>query len=134
MSKVQSLQSYANTQVSSSRSKEQIEDLLDKIGAVAFRWSSRTTLPGKETLEAGLEWNGREIAFRLVVNFDDDRQRKQRLRALYWYLKAKVEAIQFGLIDLEQEFMPYLITASGQTVYDEFGGANIKLIAAPKEE
>jgi hypothetical protein len=128
-----SLQSYAKTPVSSSRTKEQIEALLDRIGAVGFRWSSRTVLPGRETLEAGLEWNGREIAFRLVVNFEDDQQRKQRLRALYWYLKAKVEAIQFGLVDLEQEFMPYLLTASGETVYDELGGANIKLLAAPKE-
>lgn len=128
-----SLTSYANTSVAPGRSKEQIEDLLIRVGAVGFRWSSRTTLPGEEVLEAGLEWNGREIAFRLNVTYEDDQQRKQRLRALYWYLKAKVEAIMFGLVDLEREFLPYMLTASGETVFDELGGQNMRLLAPPQE-
>ena len=128
-----SLESYANTSVAPGRTKEQIEELLTRVGAVAFRWASRTILPGEDVLEAGLEWKGRELAFRLSIQFEDERQRKQRLRALYWYLKAKVEAIQFGIIDLEQEFLPYLITASGETVYDHLGGANMKLLALPEK-
>jgi hypothetical protein len=128
-----SLSSYANTSVTPARSKEQIEELLIKVGAVGFRWSSRTTLPGEEILEAGLEWNGREVAFRLTVTYEDDRERKQRLRALYWYLKAKVEAIMFGLVDLEREFLPYLLTADGETVFDHLGGQNMRLLAGPKE-
>ena len=107
--------------------------MLTRVGAVAFRWASRTILPGEDVLEAGLEWKGRELAFRLSIQFEDERQRKQRLRALYWYLKAKVEAIQFGIIDLEQEFLPYLITASGETVYDHLGGTNMKLLALPEK-
>ncbi len=133
MTKPGSLQSYASTAVTPGRTKEQIEDLLQHVGAVGFRWSSRTTLPGEEILEAGLEWNGRELAFRLKVAFEDDRQRKQRLRALYWYLKAKVEAIQFGLVDLEQEFLPYLLTHTGETIFDSLGGQDMKLLAAPSE-
>jgi hypothetical protein len=128
-----SLASYASTSVTPARSKEQIEDLLIKVGAVGFRWSSRTTLPGEEILEAGLEWNGREVAFRLKVGYEDDQERKQRLRALYWYLKAKVEAIMFGLVDLEREFLPYLLTADGETVFDHLGGQNMRLLAAPNE-
>ena len=127
-----SLQSYAATQVAAGKTKEQIEELLTRVGAVGFRWSSRTILPGEEVLEAALEWNGREIAFRLAVQFEDDRERKQRLRALYWYLKAKVEAIEFGLVDLEQEFLPSLITSSGETVYEHLGGANMQLLALPE--
>jgi hypothetical protein len=90
-------------------------------------------LPGEEILEAGLEWNGREVAFRLKVGYEDDQERKQRLRALYWYLKAKVEAIMFGLVDLEREFLPYLLTADGETVFDHLGGQNMRLLAAPNE-
>lgn len=129
-----SLSSYANTNVTPGRSREQIEDLLIKVGAVGFRWSSRTTMPGEEVLEAGLEWQGREVAFRLTVAYEDERQRKQRLRALYWYLKAKVEAIMFGLVDLEREFLPYMLTASGETVFDHLGGQNMRLLAAPEVE
>ncbi|KKL96005.1 hypothetical protein LCGC14_1848800 [marine sediment metagenome] len=127
------LQSYANTAVPSHRSKEQVEELLKKVGAVGFRWSS---FGGQETLEAGLEWNDGKIAFRLVVNYEDDRQRKQKLRALYWYLKAKVEAIQFGLVDLEQEFLPYMLTPSGRTVFEEIPEAQRRgwLLEAPSED
>ena len=125
-----SLQSYINTNVTPGATKEQVDKLLAKIGAVGFQWSS---MGNRETLEALLEWNGKKIAFRLHVDYEDEQERKQRLRALYWYLKAKVEAIQFGLVDLEREFLPYLLTASGKTVYDELGGENMRLLAAPKE-
>ena len=127
----ESLKSYASTSVTAGRTKEQVDELLTKIGAVGFQWSS---MGNRETLEALLEWNGKKIAFRLHVDYEDERERKQRLRALYWYLKAKVEAIQFGLVDLEREFLPYLLTASGKTVYDELGGQNMRLLAAPKED
>ncbi len=127
------LQSYANTAVPSHRSKEQVEELLKKVGAVGFRWSS---FGEQETLEAGLEWDGGKMAFRLVVNYEDDREHKQKLRALYWYLKAKVEAIQFGLVDLEQEFLPYMLTPSGRTVFEEIPEAQRRgwLLEAPSED
>ena len=128
------LESYAQTAVPPGRSKEQIEELLQRVGAVGFRWSSRTAMPGEEILEAGLKWGGKELGFRMTVAYEDDRQRKQRLRALYWYMKAKIEAFQFGLVELEQEFLPYLLTASGQTVYEELGGTNMRLLPAGREE
>lgn len=126
------LQSYVNTAVPPHKSKEQVEELLQRVGAVGFRWSS---FQGRETLEAGLEWEGITMAFRLVVNYEDDRERKQKLRALFWYLKAKVEAIQFGLVDLEQEFLPYMLTSSGRTVFEEIPEASRRgfLLEGPKE-
>ena len=127
------LKSYANTVVAPHKSKEQVEGLLLRIGAVGFRWSS---FQGRETLEAGLEWEGGQTAFRLVVDYEDERERKQKLRALYWYLKAKVEAIQFGLVDLEQEFLPYMLTPSGRTVFEEIPEAQRRgwLLEAPSED
>ena len=133
----ENLKSYSSTNVSPGRSKEQIENLLVSVDATGFRWSSQLASPsrsGYEQLEAMLEWNDKQIAFRLEVAYDDERQKRQRLRALYWYLKAKIEAIQFGLVDLEREFLPYLITASGKTVYEELGGTDMKLLVAPLAE
>ena len=30
-----------------------------------------------------------------------------------------LEAVEFGIVELEQAFLPYLLTGSGQTVYEE---------------
>ncbi len=116
-----SLRSYANTQVSVGKSRESIDKLLEKIGAVGFRWSSEIN-KNRETLEALLEFDGKKLGFRLTVDYEDERERRQMMRALYWYLKAKVEAIEFGLVDLEREFLPYLLTSSGQTVAEMLAG------------
>ena len=115
------LKSYKATQVSVAKSREGIDKLLEKIGAVSFRWSSEVEL-GRETLEALLKVDGRKLGFRLTVDYADEKERKQMMRALYWYLKAKVEAIEFGLVDLEREFLPYLLTSSGQTVAETLAG------------
>jgi hypothetical protein len=137
-----SLKSYANTSVGAGRTKEQIESLLKKVGAIGFRWDS--ALPygkefnggavGFEQLSAMIQWHSRKLAFRLRIEYDTERQQRQNLRALYWYLKAKIEAIEFGIVDLEQEFMPYMLAPSGRTLYDELGGSNLKLLSAPEEK
>src|SRR3972149_5220745 len=59
MSKRSSLQSYINTSVPPGTSKDNIETLLQRVGADAFRWSS---MAGHETLEASLEWESRRVA------------------------------------------------------------------------
>lgn len=123
---------YQNTDVSPHRSKDQIETLLGKVNAVGFRWYS--TVGANETLEAGLDFQGRQRAFRLSVDFKDERERRQKLRALYWYLKSKIEAVVFGLVDLEQEFLPYLIVQGGETVYEHLGGQNMRLLLPPPSE
>lgn len=136
----ESLKSYAHTSVGSGRTKEQIETLLKKVGAVGFRWDSG--LPqlqdsenacGFEQLSAMIHWHNRKLAFRLRIEYIDERQQRQNLRALYWYLKAKIEAIEFGIVDLEQEFMPYMLAASGKTLYDELGGVGMRLLSSPQE-
>lgn len=110
------LSAYRGTSVPPYRSREQIEALLAKVGADGFLWG---TFQGVERLEASLVWKDRRVSFRLVVEYPDEKVRAQTLRAMFWYLKAKIEAIQFGLVDLEQEFLPYLLTSRGNTVYEE---------------
>ena len=135
-----SLKSYAHTSVGAGRTKEQIETLLKKVGAVGFRWDSGLPVLrdsenacGYEQLSALIHWHGRKLAFQLRIEYIDDRQQRQNLRALYWYLKAKIEAIQFGIVDLEQEFLPYMLAPSGRTVYDELGGSSFRLLSAPTD-
>ena len=122
------LKSYANTTVSPHRSKEQIEELLQRVGATGFVWKSFT---GEETIQALLEWQGKKLGFQIEIRYEDERERKQRLRAMYWYLKSKIEAIQFGLVELEREFLPYLLTQSGRTVFEEIGENLPTMLALP---
>lgn len=104
------------------------------MGAIGFRWSSTVGAAGTETLEAALRFSGREIAFRLRVTFENERQHKQRMRALYWYLKTKVEAILFGLVDLEEEFFPYLLTKDNRTLYELQRSSLAQLLLPPGGE
>ena len=88
----QSLKSYANTSVGAGRTKEQIEKLIQKVGAVGFRWDSG--LPelrdsenacGYEQLSALIHWHRRKLAFRLriVLVFEgEDRSDSIRNRGL----------------------------------------------------
>ena len=128
-----SLKSYKTTTVSVGKSREAIDKLLEKIGAVGFRWSSELN-KHRETLEALLEFDGKKLGFRLTVDYEDERERRQMMRALYWYLKAKVEAIEFGLVDLEREFLPYLLTPGGRTVAEELAGdKRFAMLQLPQE-
>ena len=41
---------------------------------------------------------------------------RQRWRALALAVKAKLEWIETGIVTVEEEFLPYIVTASGKTV------------------
>jgi len=129
MAQGRKLDSYAQTGVTPGRSHEQIERLLQRLGVDAFRW---TTEGEREGLE--FRWPRPDrppAAFRLIVYFNSERQRAQLLRALYWYLKAKVEAIEFGLVDIEQEFFPQMLIPGGQTVFEAIKDDGLARLISP---
>jgi hypothetical protein len=102
---------------------------LQRLGVDAFRW---TTEGEREGLE--FRWPRPDrppAAFRLIVYFNSERQRAQLLRALYWYLKAKVEAIEFGLVDIEQEFFPQMLIPGGQTVFEAIKDDGLARLISP---
>jgi hypothetical protein len=124
-----SLPTYASTRVPPGRSRDVIEALLQRIGVDAVRW---TTMAAEETVE--FRWpraNGSPLAFRLMVPFDSPKKRAQMLRALYWYLKSKIEAIELGLVDLEQEFFPQMLTQGGQTIYESVQDHGFQRLIGP---
>jgi len=51
---------------------------------------------------------GGTIPIKIIIpNVPNDEKRKnQAYRIFYWYLKTKFEAVETGMIEFEQEFMP----------------------------
>lgn len=124
-----SLQSYAHTGVSAGQSRDSIERLLARIGADVFRW---TTMGNAEGIE--FRWPRKErepLGFRFVIRFETPKERAQMLRVLYWYLKSKIEAIEFGLVDVEQEFLPQMVTEGGRTVFEAVQSEGMDRLVGP---
>lgn len=107
---------YRQTQVSPYKSQEYIERLLRKHGVDGVRW---TSLTGEASLEFRLPRGDSSIGFHVGIEYIHESSRAQYMRALYWYIKAKLEAIEFGLVDFEKEFLPFLIIGPNRTVGDE---------------
>lgn len=129
MSEHRSLHSYAQTNVPPGRSRDVIERLLSRIGVETFRWTNTADAEGIEFLWPRPE--GSPVGFRLVIRFDTPARRAQMLRALFWYLKAKIEAIEFGLLDTEQAFLPHMLTPGGQTVFERIQDGDMEALIGP---
>jgi hypothetical protein len=126
---------YAETtQVSSDRSRAEIERTLRRYGATAFAygWDS-------EAATLMFEIADRRVMFRLPMPDRNDRrfthtpakgQRRdatatehayeqavrQRWRALALVIKAKLEAVAAGITTVEQEFLAHIVMPDGRTV------------------
>lgn len=124
-----------NTEVSSSRSREEIERTLAKYGADEFMygWKSGSAV-------VGFRMNDRLVRFLLPMPDPDDpeftqtptgRERserqqreayeqatRQRWRALALVIKAKLEACDAGISEFESEFLANIVLPDGKTVGD----------------
>lgn len=124
---------YADqTEVPVARSKQQIEVMLKARGASQF--ASGWDTGGGERLQFKL----REVTIRFTLppmaeeswQFDKggrarrpdaatkqkDQLERSRWRQLYLVIKAKLEAVDAGIAVYEEEFMAFVVTASGQTI------------------
>ena len=119
------------TQVSSDKSRADIEKTLTRYGASGFMygWSN-------DTAHVAFEMSGRRVMFRLVLparaefaNTETGRSRsaasaesayeqavRQRWRALALVIKAKLEAVESGITVFEEEFMAHIVLPDGKTV------------------
>jgi hypothetical protein len=112
---------YEETSVSVDRSQQQIRTLLKKFNVQAIRF---TSYPSYAILEFVRQVSDKEfLPYRITVKpkvrdwarntaGELDRAERQVWRVVYWWLKAKVEAIEFGLVEFEQDFLPYMILAT----------------------
>lgn len=126
-----------HTDVSSERSRAEIERTLQRYGADRFAYSSSRT----EAM-VGFECHGLLVRFRLAMPNPTDRQFthteakhlrrsekqayeaweqacRQRWRALNLVVKAKLEAVEAGITTFEQEFLAHIVLPNGDTVADQ---------------
>ncbi len=127
--------SYAeNTNVSSEKSKAEIERTLQRYGADQFMygWSENDAI-------VGFRMNRRQIKFIVSMPNKDDRKFthtpsrgdkrsdaaalkewetgcRQKWRALALVIKAKLEAVDAGISIFEDEFMANIVLPDGKTV------------------
>jgi hypothetical protein len=123
----------ANTEVSTDRSRAEIERTLQRYGATGFLYGWKN-----DHAILGFEMNGRQLRFTMALpdRQADDFQKtptgktrtpraaqeaweqatRQRWRALALVIKAKLEAVESGIATFEEEFLAYILLPSGQTV------------------
>ena len=135
---------YRNTHVSYGDTKNDIEEMLKEAGALALRWTETPEsmkgvgLPFLEFIFP-IEWKGVEKNFGVKIQPSllvsrkrpgrhgptiETSDRNASMRLLYWYLKAKLEAVKFGMDDAFTAFMSRVInqlpdgtqTTLGETV------------------
>jgi hypothetical protein len=117
----------SNTKVSVERSKAEVEGLVEKYGANQFfsGWADGAAV-------IGFRMKDRFIRFRLPMPTDEEcknasvqlnsiklaRERKtmQRWRALTLVIKAKLEAVESGISEFEDEFLGHIVMPNGQTM------------------
>ena len=110
------------TTVPVSRTKDEIERTLTRYGAVAFvsGWNEN----GEAMI--GFKMQDRSVRFIMPSQPESvlvsERQRAQEerssWRALLLLVKAKLEAVDAGFTVFEEEFLPHIVTDTGETVYE----------------
>lgn len=129
----------ASTEVSSSRSRDEIERTLERYGADQFLYGWKETdalvgfrmnglqvrfvlpLPARgdkeftEYMSRGKLWERTEEAARKLY----EQAVRQRWRALALVIKAKLEAVESGIAVFEDEFMANIVLPNGRLVGEE---------------
>ena len=110
------LKSYKSTAVNWAKSQAQIGKLLDAVGISDVRFTfmqSQQSLICEFNYPDKVDDKTMNIGVRIIIRIPDhkdpEQAKNQIHRALYYYLKSKFEALDFGLIEFMQEFMPHLI-------------------------
>lgn len=123
-----------NTQVTSDRSRAEIESTLQRYGADQFMYGW-----DRESAVVMFQAGGRRVKFTLPLPDRDSREFthtpgrnqkrsptqsaaayekavRQRWRALALVIKAKLEAVETGITTFEDEFLAHIMLPSGETV------------------
>ena len=121
-----------NTQVSSDRSRAEIERTLSRYGATSFMygWQESHALVAFEVRErrirfllpmpdrADFRFTPSRRTLRSTQQRDAEYERaiRQRWRALALVIKAKLEAVEAGVAEFEEEFLAHIMLPDGTTV------------------
>lgn len=122
------------TDVSAEKSRNEIEKILRKYGADQFMY-------GWETKRAMVQFRAHERSIRFIVVMPDqsdfdftpsqhqrrtpdaalkafEQATRQRWRGLTLVIKAKLEAVEAGITEFEEEFLAHIVLPDGTTVGD----------------
>lgn len=98
------------TDVPVSRSRDQIEALLEKYDADAFVFGRDMAL--NKTV---LSFRHNKMCYRYVIEIMGDAQEERcRWRALYIVIKAMLIAVDSKIMNFETAFMPWILGANGK--------------------
>jgi hypothetical protein len=104
-----------DTKVPVNRSRDEVEKLLDKVGA-----SSVASMRDSDSAAVAFRIAGRNYVMRLPfpadANGTGEQEKRVRWRALALLVKAKVVAIQSGISTPETEFLAHALLPTGQTL------------------
>ena len=102
--------------------------------AVPFRLPVRTEpifkiINGRRTPDGWKQFNRAAMA-------DKDRDQAERVawRQLLRWIEAQIAMVETGMVKTDEVFLPYVATATGQTLYEHFieTGAAARLLPAPE--
>lgn len=123
-----------NTDVSAESSRAEIETTLSRYGADQFMYGTKTDMA-----VIAFRAKGRNVRFtvplpplsqfertskgaRHIKAHQEKAQTqavRQRWRALALCIKAKLEAVEIGITQFEEEFYAHIVLPGGKTVYEE---------------
>lgn len=105
----------AGTDVPVDRSQGEIQRTLLRYGATEYMFGQ-----GVGCYYVAFNFKARAIRITIEAPPSNDRKyeglNRQRFRCLLLIIKAKLEAVESGIVSVEQEFMPYLVMPDGRTV------------------
>lgn len=135
------------TKVPVDRTLAEIQKILMKIGVrgVLTQYDQSGCIT---SLSFQTEFNGQLLAFKLPCNWEvvlkilerekvapRERTKEQAMRVAWRIMKDWIEAqvalIQTEMVKTEQVFLPYIVTQSGQTLYENFVDNPHLLLKAP---
>jgi hypothetical protein len=126
----------ANTEVPIDRSKAEIEATLRRYGAAQFMsgWDETRAvlgfvihgrqvrfvlpMPARNSHEFSRTATGRDRST-AAAQAEYEKAVRQRWRVLALVVKAKLEAVEAGVVTFEDEFLAHLVLPNGQTVGDQ---------------
>jgi hypothetical protein len=125
----------ADTSVSVSNSKAEIERIIERYGATGFMsgWTAqqamiafamndrqiRFVLPMPDKSEHRFTHSSRGLRAPETVQKEWEQACRQRWRALALVIKAKLEAVESGISVFDDEFMANIVLPNGRTVSEE---------------
>lgn len=99
--------SYYRTSVPIYKTQNEIRTVLEKFNLQGTRFTEYKNIG---IIEFILLKNNKEFTFRFKYDFpEDERLKMQVYRALFYYLKNRFLAVEFGITTVEKEFLQELV-------------------------